>query len=145
VDARSDLDPAADLARGLAPRSQITWRTSARHGRGVFATGALSANTIVERAPAIVADGHDKVRPYLFVSDRGLAHESPGAASGFVLVLGLMSLCNHSAQPNAEVALLVDEGAGLLAVLTTTVMIAANQELVIHYPDVDYYREHGLA
>lgn len=67
-------------------------RMSRVHGRGVFATQAIAKNTLIVRNPVLVVDdAGEELGAYVFDWGRD--------RSG--LSLGVISLLNHSATPNA--------------------------------------------
>ena len=94
-------------------------RRSRVHGRGVFATQSIAKNTLISRDPVLVVnDAGDELGIYVFDWGRG--------RSG--LSLGLTSLLNHSATPNAYV---ISDGLYLLLYALCT--IQADTEIFIDY------------
>lgn len=94
-------------------------RMSRVHGRGVFATQSIAKNTLISRDPVLVVkDAGDELGIYVFDWGRG--------RSG--LSLGLTSLLNHSAIPNAYVI-----SDGLYLELYALCTIQADTEIFIDY------------
>jgi uncharacterized protein len=101
-------------------------------GRGVFARTPIPAGTVIERAPVVIVPQTERplldetiLHDYYFQWDDGPEHEGRGA-----LALGLVSLCNHSARPNARVQRSPRRRTlDLIAVLP----IAAGDEITIDY------------
>jgi len=84
-----------------APRSSIRLRRSPLSGRGVFATAALAAETVVEVAPVLLlhrADGDHagSLARYVFEWDEELDD------TAYALALGWGSMFNHSPTPSCR-------------------------------------------
>lgn len=107
-------------------------RSDPAKGRGVFATAAIAAGTLIESAPVIIVPPAQCVlldrtilHDYYFDWDGGTA----GAGSGAV-ALGLVALCNHSRRPRARVRRnLVHMTLDLVALMA----LAAGEEITIDY------------
>lgn len=92
------------------------------HGRGVFARTAIRRGTLLTSAPALVIKNDPgDATDYVFEWD----------GESTAIALGVLSLCNHSQNPNAEVVTEKDEF-HLMALRT----IAPGEEILIDYgPD----------
>lgn len=107
-------------------KEKIAIRKSPGRGRGVFALQNIKAGALIECCPALVF-GPQKwenvekgpIGPYVFAWNKGGA-----------LLLGSMSMVNHSQTPNAEVVLDIKSGS---AKLFATQDIPKNTELTINY------------
>jgi SET domain-containing protein len=100
---------------------------SRRHGRGVFAARRFRAGEVVERCPILRVSARDRallqrtgLRGYVYQRRRGAG----------AIALGLGSLYNHSAEPNAECELDQD---GETLVFRARRAIAASEEITISY------------
>ncbi len=107
-------------------------RHDPRKGRGVYASAAIGAGLLIEAAPVIVVPADQRglidssvLHDYYFVWDDGAVGQARIAVA-----LGLVSLCNHSRQPNARVrSNLAHETLDLMAMTP----IAAGREITIDY------------
>jgi uncharacterized protein len=100
---------------------------SRRHGRGVFAGRRFRTGEVVERCPILRVSARDRevlertgLRGYVYQRARGAG----------AIALGLGSLYNHSAAPNAECELALEEERLVVRALRT---IAAGEEITISY------------
>jgi SET domain-containing protein len=100
---------------------------SRRHGRGVFAAQRFRKGELVERCPILRVSARDRallqrtgLRGYVYQRRRGAG----------ALALGLGSLYNHSAEPNAECELDLDDES---LVFRARRAIAAGDEITISY------------
>ncbi|MGH7060636.1 MAG: SET domain-containing protein [Stellaceae bacterium] len=87
------------------PDQHLEIREHPVRGRGIFAREPIAAGSLIEAAPVIVIPVHQcrtldrtVMHDYYFHWDGDPDGEGRGA-----LALGLVSLCNHSAQPRARV------------------------------------------
>ncbi len=107
-------------------------RSDQGKGRGVFATAAIAAGTLIEAAPVIVVPPEQCA-----LLDRTVLHDyyfrwngdAESAGSGAV-ALGLVALCNHSRRPRARVRRNLAQGTLDLVALAA---IAAGEEITIDY------------
>lgn len=104
-------------------------RQTKTRGRGVFATTAIPPNTTVVECPVVSYDIAERGR----IEKTRLGHyqfawgqEQKRAC----IILGVISVCNHAEEPNAEVV--ADEEHETMA-LRTRRPIAAGEELLIRY------------
>lgn len=113
-----------------APPIMLAIRLSATRGRGVYATDAIEANTVVERSPVL-----------LFGKDEYEAHGRHTLLDHYTfkwkdgrmaLALGLGSLFNHSAAPNTSYALKPDPDNPTIE-FTVLRRVAPGEELCIFY------------
>lgn len=103
-------------------------RASAVAGRGLFATQTIPAETLLMEAPVLVVPGSQ--RPALqetLVDDYVYEWDDDGSAG---LVLGVSSMCNHSADPNAYLWLVPDTETAELWSLRE---IAEDEEITVSY------------
>lgn len=108
--------------------ARVEVRATTSKGRGLFAIEPIATGAEISRDPALViSQGHWRaieptiVGDYCFVWDSGAA-----------LALGLGSMCNHDAHPNAEV--IADRARNEL-VFRALREIAAGEEITIAYRD----------
>ncbi|HQR94031.1 MAG: SET domain-containing protein-lysine N-methyltransferase [Bacteroidetes bacterium 24-39-8] len=102
---------------------------SKQRGRGVFATEAIEAQTILEISPVLVFSMEDRKKAeetllYNYIFEWGEGHEL-GA-----LGLGYISIYNHSYQPNCSYQMDFDNE---LMTITAIHDIAVGEELFINY------------
>ena len=102
---------------------------SKQRGRGVFATEAIEAQTILEISPVLVFSMKDRKKAeetllYNYIFEWGEGHEL-GA-----LGLGYISIYNHSYQPNCSYQMDFDNE---LMTITAIHDIAVGEELFINY------------
>ena len=103
-------------------------RESPVAGRGLFATRKIAQDTLLMDAPVLVvpAEQRDALRETV-VDDYVYEWEDDGSAG---LVLGVSSMCNHSADPNAYLWLVPDTES---AELWTIRPIAEDEEITVSY------------
>ena len=101
-------------------------------GRGVFASAPIPAGAVLDRAPVLIVPHEQRalldrtvVHDYYFQWDDGPEHEGRGAVA-----LGLVSLCNHSARPNARAQ---RNPKRLTLDLIAVAPIGAGEEITIDY------------
>ena len=105
---------------------RVEVRPTATRGRGLFAVDAMSAGTEIARCPALVIPrGQWRAIEPTIVGD--YCFEWDGGAA---LALGVGSMCNHDAEPNAEV---VADHARTELVFRATRPIAEGDEITIAY------------
>lgn len=117
-------------------------KTVPRKGRGVFANIPFKAGDLIERAPTWGFDDaaakfldHTGLFQYYFVRhDRHLKGDTP---TGYV-VFGLISMVNHSFQPNAHI-LWSDEASGAWASIVAIKDIKVGEEITHRYANIDAY------
>lgn len=111
-------------------------------GRGVFANIPFKIGDVVERAPTWGFDDaaaklldHTALFEYYFVrSDRNLERD---AVTGYV-VFGLISIVNHSFEPNARVVW-TDEESGAWASIVAIKNIEVDEEITHRYTNISAY------
>lgn len=102
-------------------------------GRGLFALTEIPAGALIERACTIeISRGQcpvlDAIQP---LGDFYFEHpEDPQAG---LMALGLMSLCNHSEQPNADIRFVAVLGLGWMAELAALAPISRHAEITYRY------------
>src|SRR5262245_56536655 len=98
-------------------------------GRGVVATQSIAARTSIVTCPVVALDGADAGRiaktrlgdySFRFGEDQ----------QGACIVLGVISLCNHAEDPNAELS--CDESSRTMTLIARRA-IAAGEEICIRY------------
>lgn len=120
-------------------------RETKQAGLGIFARCDILKDTVLERAVAIPIFERERwiieatmLWEYYFVSRDIKQHPY---VCGFV-VFGISSLCNHAASANAEMAWRT-KGAVTWADLYTTRDIRPDEEIAIHYRNIDEYVGYG--
>lgn len=106
---------------------------SARGGRGLFALADIPAGALIDRAITVeIGEAQtrplDDMRP---IGDYYFAH--PENARAGLMAYGLMSLCNHAEDANADVLWTNDREIGWLADLVARRLIRAGDEITYHY------------
>jgi len=101
-------------------------------GRGVFASAAFAPGELVDAALCIEMDAEACTRVVGTRIDDYYFYHPDGDALG-LLVLGLASLCNHSAEPNTETRYERDPDLGWVVLLTATRAIREGEELTRRY------------
>ncbi|HEX3537788.1 MAG TPA: SET domain-containing protein [Stellaceae bacterium] len=104
--ARAERAPDPSLRPGNSPgRDLLEIRIDPTKGRGIFARVPIAAGALIEAAPIIVIPATDCP-----TVDRTILHDyyfhwdgDPDGEGSGALALGVLSLCNHSRQPNARV------------------------------------------
>lgn len=117
---------------------------TATKGRGVFCVSDIEEGEVIEISPALLLDAQatahvDKTILYdykfkiaaLSKSQRALFHIDDPKKS-CCIVMGLMSFCNHSESPNADIFWEEDEGTAYHS-LEATQRIPKNTEICTHY------------
>lgn len=117
---------------------------TAAKGRGVFCDGDIEEGEIIEISPALPLDGQatahvDKTILYDYKFKMGALSESQRALfyiddpkKSCCIVMGLMSFCNHSENPNADIFWEEDEGTAY-HFLEATQRIPKNTEICTNY------------
>ena len=114
-------------ATRASERQDVYAARSRRHGRGVFARRRFRTGEVVESCPILRVSARDRAvleRTGL----RGYVYQRRRGAGAFALGLG--SLYNHSAEPNAECELDVDDET---LVIRARRVIDAGDEVTISY------------
>lgn len=113
-------------------------------GRGLLASRAIGAGTLIERAPAVRLSAADRavldgtgLFPYYFADPAG--YEGRGAHDGLI-AFGALTFCNHSANPNAAVRWTSDP-LGLWAELAALRDIAEGHEITLFYTNIGEYAD----
>lgn len=114
-------------------------------GRGLLASEAIAAGTVIERAPAVRLPGEDRALvdrtalfAYTFVDPAAYGSAAPAAGHACLLAFGKLTFCNHSAQPNAVVRWTSDD-IGQWASLEAARSIAAGEEITLYYTNIAEY------
>ena len=102
----------------------------------------LEEGTTIEVAPAITISSEERARlidakifQYLFVNP----HESAASPNSLgYLVLGLMTLCSHSDEPNAKV-FWNESGGVFFASIKALRSIAQGEEITVFYTNINEY------
>ncbi|MFL6243551.1 MAG: SET domain-containing protein-lysine N-methyltransferase [Acidimicrobiia bacterium] len=102
---------------------------SRRHGRGVFAGRRFTPGDVLECCPILPVSARDRARLERTALRGYMYQRSRGAGA---IALGLGSLYNHSAEPNAECELVPEEENLVVRALRT---IAPDEEISIRYTD----------
>lgn len=102
---------------------------SKERGRGVYATEAIEAQTIVEISPVLVLSMEDRKKAeetllYNYIFEWGEGHELGALGMGYI------SIYNHSYQPNCSYQMDFENE---LMTITAIHDIAAGEELFINY------------
>lgn len=106
-----------------------TIRQFKRKGRGLVATQAIAEGTAIATCPVIVYDDADAGR----ISKTRLGDYNfrfGGRQNRSCIVLGVISLCNHAEQPNAEIQC---HEAEQMVTLVALRAIAEGEEICIRY------------
>lgn len=117
---------------------------TAAKGRGVFCDGDIEEGEIIEVSPALLLDRQttahvDKTILYDYKFKMGVLSKSQRALfhiddpkKSCCIVMGLMSFCNHSENPNADIFWEEDEGTAYHS-LEATRPIPKNTEICTNY------------
>jgi SET domain-containing protein len=102
---------------------------SKERGRGVFATEAIEAQTILEISPVLVLSMEDRKKAeetllYNYIFEWGEGHELGALGMGYI------SIYNHSYQPNCSYQMDFEND---LMTITAIHDIASGEELFINY------------
>ncbi|HEY6958731.1 MAG TPA: SET domain-containing protein-lysine N-methyltransferase [Candidatus Limnocylindria bacterium] len=110
----------------MSSGARVEVRRTAAKGRGLFALDAIDAGAEIVRCPALVIPGGQwrAIEPTI-VGDYCFEWDS-----GAALALGLGSMCNHDAAPNAEV---VADRERTELVFRATRAIPVDEEITIAY------------
>lgn len=119
-------------ATGFA-RPSIAPGVSPGRGRGLFATAAIAAGEVLERACSIPLKSAqcDALETILPLGDHYFRHPANGDEG--LLLLGLVSLANHAEEPNALVRYVHLAEVGWIAELVALSPIAAGEEITHRY------------
>ena len=114
----------------------LEMRNTPGKGRGLFAGEAIPANALIQLAPTVEVSPEDReliddthLYNFYFHLDDG-EREEYGAA----VVLGSITLCNHSTTPNAKLAF-DDSDCGIIVKLIAAADIAPGEEITVQYGD----------
>jgi hypothetical protein len=101
-------------------------------GRGVFAQRDIAQGTVVEEACTIELDAEARLLIVpTAIEDYHFWH--PGSDAMGLVVLGLASLCNHSAVNNVDTEYRHDPALGWIVALIANREIGAGEEITRHY------------
>ncbi|MGB0682582.1 MAG: SET domain-containing protein-lysine N-methyltransferase [Magnetovibrionaceae bacterium] len=113
-------------------------------GRGLVANRSLREGQTLEWSPVIAFPAEERpdldqtaLFPYYFVRQTDY-RDKPERAEGLI-VLGLMTLCNHADEPNAAVDWL-EEPEGPAARLVALREINQGEEITLRYANIDAYQ-----
>jgi hypothetical protein len=119
-------------------------------GRGLLASTAIAAGSVIERAAAVRLAAEDRAQvdrtalfAYTFVdpeafSDEAAEPRGPAAGHDCLLAFGSLTFCNHSAQPNAVIRWTSDD-IGIWASLEALRNIAPDEEITLFYTNISEY------
>lgn len=113
--------------------NKVAPAVSAGRGRGLFAVQPIAAGEIIDCACSVplTSPQCDQLETILPLGDFYFRHpEDPDQG---LLLLGQISLVNHSAEPNAEVRFAFSEALGWLAELVGRCPIEAGEEITCRY------------
>jgi SET domain-containing protein len=110
------------------PNYRLEIRSNPERGRGIFARAPIPAGALIETAPVMLAPPEQcALFDQTILRDYYFAWGDSGVGA---VALGLVSLCNHAARPNARVRRNpAQETLDLLAVAP----ISAGEEITIDY------------
>ncbi|HUS54663.1 MAG TPA: SET domain-containing protein-lysine N-methyltransferase [Thermohalobaculum sp.] len=116
-----------------APPPKIAPGTSPGRGRGLFATAPIAAGDVIDRVCTIPLTSAqcDALEGILPLGDYYFRH--PMNAEEGLLLLGLVSLANHSDDPNASVRFAQSENVGWIAELVALRPITPHAEITHRY------------
>jgi len=102
-------------------------------GRGLFAAAHIAENEVIERCCSIPLSSPqcDALEGILPLGDYYFRH--PANPDEGLLLLGLISLANHSEAPNARVSFVESGGVGWIAELTALRAIGPGEEITHRY------------
>lgn len=135
----------ADAADGAFWRNRPSLAEPAAasgRGRGLFAVRAIGAGDLIERActveiapdQAARLDGMQPLGDFYF--------QHPEDKDAGLMVLGLMSLCNHNDDPNADIQFDLESDIGWVASLVAKRSIGAGEEITYKYKCPLWFDEH---
>ncbi len=120
-------------------------------GRGLLASEAIAAGTVIERAPVVRLGPADRslvdrtalfaytfVDPEAFAAGTGADEPAPAGGHDCLLAFGNLTFCNHSEQPNAVVRWTADD-IGLWASLEALRSIEGGEEITLYYTNISEY------
>ncbi|MCV3211602.1 SET domain-containing protein-lysine N-methyltransferase [Mesorhizobium sp. YC-39] len=123
-------------------RNRIYVRNVPQKGRGVFANIPFKVGDVIERAPTWVFNRSDEkllertgIFEYYFV--RQTPNSIKNRFSGYV-VFGLISLVNHSYNPNSQIVW-IDEDTGTWAIIIALKDIEVGEEITHRYANISDY------
>jgi SET domain-containing protein len=101
-------------------------------GRGVVAQAPIHAGELIDEACTVPLEcEHCDAVEKTPLGDHYFAHPSDDTAG--LLVLGLPSICNHDAEPNAGTSYRYQDGLGWIVVLTALRDIRPGEEITRRY------------
>lgn len=116
-----------------APPPKIAPGASPGRGRGLFATAPIAAGDVIDRVCTIPLTSAqcDVLEGILPLGDYYFRH--PANTEEGLLLLGLVSLANHSDNPNASMRFVQSETLGWIAELVARRQIAPGAEITHRY------------
>lgn len=102
-------------------------------GRGLFALVPIAAGTLIDRACSIEIDAEQTVPLDAMQPLGDFYFEHPADKRAGLMALGLMSLCNHADDPNADIRWQWQPDIGWIASLVSLRPIAAGEEITYRY------------
>ncbi|PWC16415.1 SET domain-containing protein-lysine N-methyltransferase [Brenneria corticis] len=131
---------------GIQREESIFLAKDVSSGRGVFSKINIKSGSVIEVSLAVPIrpeeEGYiDKtiIWDYYFWTKSHL----PNEVSNAHVLLGFASFCNHSISPNATIIWKKD-GLGIWGILKAISDIYINEEITIHYANIDDYVMRGL-
>jgi len=114
-------------------------------GRGLLASTAIAAGSVIERAPVVRLAAADRALvdrtalfAYTFVDPEAFSGGGSAAGHDCLLAFGNLTFCNHSEQPNAAVRWTSDD-VGIWASLEALRSIAPDEEITLYYTNISEY------
>ncbi|CEL51731.1 SET domain-containing protein 7 OS=Schizosaccharomyces pombe (strain 972 / ATCC 24843) GN=set7 PE=4 SV=1 [Rhizoctonia solani AG-1 IB] len=127
-------DPSGDSVIRHLNTAGLIIRTTEGKGRGVFATAAISAQTLIDISPVLLFNAEEYAHAKHTVIDHYTFVWNNCGSSLMALPLGLGSIFNHAREPNVSYRL--DKKAKTIE-YTTTKQIDIGDELCIYYGSDD--------
>lgn len=109
-------------------------KNTADKGRGIFANQDIEPNSCIDFAPTIPFSNFEDVDKTVF-RNYYFSPRPEVAVNIGVLILGYMSICNHSKTPNARIEF-SNSDIGIVARLISTRNISQHSEIMIDYGNV---------
>ncbi|MGY3197329.1 hypothetical protein ACVIWU_006695 [Bradyrhizobium sp. USDA 4509] len=117
-------------------------KTVPRKGRGVFANIPFKLGDVIDRAPTwgfddVAAELLDRTGVFEYYFVRNDRHPKGAPPVGYVL-FGLISMVNHSSNPNARIVW-ADEESGAWASIVAIKDIKVDEEITHRYANISAY------
>lgn len=102
-------------------------------GRGLAAIAAIPAGALIEKACTVEISA-EQAKPLDAMQPLGdFYFENPADRQAGLMAFGLMSLCNHHDNPNADIRWHLDPDLGWIASLTALRAIMPGEEVTYRY------------